>query len=164
METFFRMYGNLWMIGTGAVLVGLMMVVSLLWIKLRRTQRMIQQILPESEASFLEILDQQRVWNQETNQSIIKLHKKDRALQELVDGAFQYRGIVTYRAFDVGGRELSFSLAVLDAKQNGWVLSSLYAGAEGSSVYLKPIEAGKPIERLTPEEEKALQQAIVKLS
>jgi hypothetical protein len=164
METFFQMYGNLWMIGTGAVLVGLMMVVLFLWIKLRRTQRMIQQILPESEASFLEILDQQRAWNQEINQSIIKLHKKDRVLQELVDGAFQYRGIVTYRAFDIGGRELSFSLAVLDAKQNGWVLSSLYAGAEGSSVYLKAIEAGKPIERLTPEEEKALQQAIVKLS
>ena len=164
MDVFFQMYGNLWMIGTGVVSLVLLMVVLALWLKLRRTHQMIQQILPESEASFLEVLAQQQTWNQETNQSIKSLHEKDAALQGLVDGAFQYRGIVTYRAFDVGGRELSFSLAVLDAKRNGWVLSSLYAGAEGSSVYLKPIEAGKPVERLTPEEEQALQQAVVNLS
>lgn len=164
MEAFFQMYGDLWMIGTGAVLIGLLLVVLVLWIKLRRTQGMIQQILPDSEASFLEILAQQQAWNQETSQSIKALHEKDAALQGLVDGAFQYRGIVTYRAFDVGGRELSFSLALLDARQNGWVLSSLYAGAEGSAVYLKPIENGKPVERLTPEEEQALQEAMTKLS
>ena len=125
---------------------------------------MYEQILPKSEADFLEILDQQQRWNQEIDKSIDALRQKDCDLQAMLNGALQYRGMVTYRAFENGGRELSFSLAVLDAKQNGWVLSSLYMGAEGSSVYFKSIEAGQSHERLTPEEEQALQQAKKKLS
>jgi hypothetical protein len=164
METFFQVYGDLWMLGTGAILLVFMIIVIVLWMKLRKTQRMIQQILPESEANFIEILDQQQRWNLEMDRAICALRKKDRDLQENLNGTLQHRGIVTYRAFENGGRELSFSLAVLDAKQNGWVLSSLYMGAEGSSVYFKSIEAGKSHERLTPEEEQALQQAKKKLS
>lgn len=164
METLFQAYGNFWMVGTGALLIVLLIMVLILWMKLRKTQSMIQQILPESEANFIEILDQQQTWNQETSQAIRALRKKDRDLHDMLNGSLQHRGIVTYRAFENGGRKLSFSLAVLDAKQNGWVLSSLYMGAEGSSVYLKSIEAGNSDERLTPEEEQALQQASKKLS
>lgn len=68
-------------------------------------------------------------------------------------------GLVRFRAFDDVGCDLSFSMALLDAKSNGVVITSLY-GRQESRVYAKPVKEGKSNYPLSPEEIEALHQAM----
>ncbi len=64
-----------------------------------------------------------------------------------------------YRAFkDVGGDQ-SFSLALLDADNNGLVVTSIY-GREESRVYAKRVVEGKATHPLSEEERKVLATAV----
>ena len=77
-------------------------------------------------------------------------HKKD------ID---QKVGIVKYDAFREMGGQLSFSIALLDQKDNGFVMNSVHS-ASSSYVYTKEIENGKSAIELSDEEREALQIAI----
>ena len=69
-------------------------------------------------------------------------------------------GVVRFDAFaDLGGRQ-SFSVAILDADENGVVLTGLSARHE-TRMYAKPVEGGASIAAmpLTPEEEAAVDAA-----
>jgi len=63
-----------------------------------------------------------------------------------------------YNAFPDTSGELSFSLAVLDAQSDGWVITGLY-GRESHRVYAKPISRGISTYPLTQEEKKAIERA-----
>jgi hypothetical protein len=70
----------------------------------------------------------------------------------------QKTGMVRYDAFaDVGG-EQSFSIALLDAENSGFILSGLFSRND-MRVYAKPVSSGASSLALTPEEEKALASA-----
>ena len=73
--------------------------------------------------------------------------------------AVQSAGLVRFNPFreDTGGN-LSFALALLDAEDNGFVLSSLHS-RQTTRVYIKSISAGQPDQTLSAEETQALQQA-----
>jgi DNA gyrase/topoisomerase IV subunit A len=68
-------------------------------------------------------------------------------------------GVVRFNPFKEVGGEQSFSIAVLDANNNGFVITSHY-GRESNRVYAKPIENGKSEYQLSAEEEKAINKAI----
>ena len=70
-------------------------------------------------------------------------------------------GIVRFNPFREVGGDQSFSLAVLDATDNGFVITSLYSH-EGNRVYTKPIENGTSPYSLSKEEKKALDKAMGK--
>ena len=58
----------------------------------------------------------------------------------------------------MGGNQ-SFIIALLDGKNNGFVISSLFV-KEGSRVYTKEIKAGKSDYKLSKEELEAIERAI----
>lgn len=68
-------------------------------------------------------------------------------------------GTVRFCAFPDMGSDLSFAIALLDANDNGVVLSSLY-GRNESRTYAKPIQAGKSTYQLSDEEKDAIARAI----
>lgn len=72
--------------------------------------------------------------------------------------SIQKVGFVRYNAFAEMGSDLSFSIAMLDSFQNGFVLSSIY-GRDQASVYAKPIKAGKSTYPLSVEEIQAIDRA-----
>ncbi len=72
---------------------------------------------------------------------------------------FQKVGIVKYDAFREMGGQLSFSIALLDQKDNGFVMNSVHS-ASSSYVYTKEIENGHSAIELSGEEKEALQIAI----
>ncbi len=89
--------------------------------------------------------------NSELNNRLSTLeHRSQRFLQ----GAALER----YNAFPDTSGELSFSLAVLDAQSNGWVITGLY-GRESYRVYAKPIKKGVSTYPLTEEEKRAIEKA-----
>ncbi len=90
----------------------------------------------------------------------IEKNKKDiEILYNKFESAFQKIGIIKYDAFDQMGGNLSFSLAILDENNNGFILNSVHS-AEGCYSYTKEIKNGKCKISLGEEEEKALNMAI----
>lgn len=67
----------------------------------------------------------------------------------------QRTGVVRFNAFPDAGSDLSFAVAVMDANNNGFVISSLY-GRHESRTYAKPIRAGVSTYLLTDEEKQAI--------
>ncbi len=67
----------------------------------------------------------------------------------------QQVGIVRYNPFSEIGGNQSFSLAVLDEKKDGFVITSIYA-REGNRVYAKPIKNNSSDHTLSEEEGKAI--------
>lgn len=74
---------------------------------------------------------------------------------------FQKYGMVKYDAFDEMGGKLSFTLAMLNEKNDGYVLNVVHS-REGCFSYVKEVIAGNPILSLSPEEQEALEDALLK--
>ncbi|KKT40206.1 MAG: hypothetical protein UW30_C0023G0004 [Candidatus Giovannonibacteria bacterium GW2011_GWA2_44_13b] len=68
-------------------------------------------------------------------------------------------GLVRYNPFSDAGGDQSFALALLNAQNDGIVLSSLY-GREMNRVYAKLIKQGRSQYQLTDEEKKAIESAV----
>lgn len=72
--------------------------------------------------------------------------------------ASQKISIVRFNPFGDTGGDQSFTLAVLDSHDSGYVLTSIH-GREGTRVYVKPIDYGESKYKLSDEEQQALSQA-----
>ncbi len=81
------------------------------------------------------------------------------ALTEDAKAHVQRIGVIRFNAFPDTGSDLSFAIAMLDAHDNGFVISSLY-GRNESRTYAKPIRAGTSTYSLSQEEKEALAQAM----
>jgi len=92
------------------------------------------------------------------NSSENMLHQQE-LLATMQLQSFQKIGLVRYDAFDDTGDKLSFSLCVLDGKNDGFVLSSL-AGQETCRIYAKKIMNGQCREALSTEEAESIETAL----
>ena len=68
-------------------------------------------------------------------------------------------GIVRYNPFGDTGGDQSFSLAVINNQDSGYVLTSIH-GREGTRIYMKPVDGGVSTYPLAAEEQQALATAI----
>ncbi|MDD7593576.1 MAG: DUF4446 family protein [Peptoniphilaceae bacterium] len=64
-----------------------------------------------------------------------------------------------YNAFDDVAGETSFTAVLLDEHRNGIILTSIYA-RQNSTTFAKEVRSGEPQQKLSPEEAKALQEAM----
>ena len=80
-------------------------------------------------------------------------------LDKNLENCIQKIGIVRYNAFKDTGSDLSFTLALLDEKNNGVVLNGIYS-REMSNIYAKPVKEGKSQYTLSEEEQEAIKRAI----
>ena len=88
------------------------------------------------------------------------IHRNDIVeMKRILLSCFQKVGIVKYDAFREMGGQLSFSIAMLDQRDNGFVMNSVHS-ASSSYVYTKEIENGRSAIELSDEEKEALQIAI----
>lgn len=87
-------------------------------------------------------------------------NKKDiRTLYRKFESAYQKMGIVKYDAFNQMGGQLSFSLALLDENNNGFIINSVHS-TEGCYSYTKEIKNGESSISLGKEEAEALEIAM----
>jgi hypothetical protein len=87
-----------------------------------------------------------------------RIEEIERKLPECVQNV----GIVHYNAFENVGNEMSFSVALLNERKNGFVITGIYS-RENSYVYTKEIIKGKPQRELSREEIEAMNKALSKL-
>lgn len=74
---------------------------------------------------------------------------------------YQKMGLIKYDAFHEMGGKLSFSLAMLDQRDNGFIINAMHT-REGCYTYIKEIVDGNSIIVLSEEEQKALNRAMGK--
>lgn len=82
-----------------------------------------------------------------------------KTLYKRMETTYQKMGLVKYDAFNQMGGQLSFSLALLDEKNNGFIINSVHS-TEGCYSYTKEIKNGESKISLSEEEEEALSIAI----
>lgn len=94
-----------------------------------------------------------------SEKNISELKKFDKYLEKMALASIQKVGVVRYNPFKEVGGDQSFSIALLNSQNNGFVITSLY-GREMNRVYGKPIKKGKSEYQLSEEEEKAIEEAV----
>jgi hypothetical protein len=81
------------------------------------------------------------------------------AAEERLDGAIAYRAMVRYDAYNEMSGQQSTSIALLDARRTGIVVSSIHH-RDQARVYAKQVIDGKGELQLSPEEEEAVRIAL----
>ena len=141
-------------------IVVLFIIIILQMKKLNRLQKRISKFMTGKDAKSLE---KDIVGLYEDNKFLkinVDKNKKDiRTLYKNMEHAFQKIGLVKYDAFQQMGGKLSFSLALLDENNNGFILNSVHS-TEGCYTYTKEIKNGECAISLGEEEQQALDMAI----
>ena len=104
-----------------------------------------------------EILKKQR----DTEDKIKEILERIIKLDNVALCSIQKVGIVRFNPFQETGGNQSFSLAFLNQKDDGVVVSS-YHSKEGTRIYTKPIRNGDSKFPLAKEEERAIKKAIAR--
>jgi len=89
------------------------------------------------------------------------MDKRINDLEKKIPGCLQHVGMVNYNAFENVGNNMSFSIAALDERKNGFVVTGIYS-RENSYVYAKEIKKGEPQRKLSAEELEAINKALDK--
>lgn len=91
-----------------------------------------------------------------------ELKREQDILKEQVAQCVHNPGLIRFNAFDNMGSDLSFSMALLDRRGDGVVLTGLY-GRDETRIYAKPIRKGTSDYSLADEEVKAVQRSLEKV-
>ncbi len=143
-----------------AAILLLFIAVVVLSIKLGRISKKYKKFMGGKNAKSLE-KDIMGLYedNKLIKASMDKNRKDIEDLYRKFGSAFQKIGIVKYDAFNQMGGQLSFSLALLDENDNGFILNSVHS-TEGCYSYTKEIKNGLSEISLGEEEKKALDIAM----
>jgi negative regulator of sigma E activity len=128
-------------------------------VRLRRMERLWRKASQSAgDAASVDILLNTAERTADLLQRMATAEARVEHLTSLVRGCVQHVGIVRYDAFeDVGGNQ-SFSLALLDGRHTGVVITVIYSRTE-VRLYAKHMESGQPSVPLSPEEVAAINQA-----
>jgi hypothetical protein len=129
-------------VAAAAIVVALLALFVAIWAVLRLRRLMRRQAALEGASPMAVPVDVERV----------------NRLAHQLEGAIQRVGVVRYNPFEDTGSNQSFVLAMLDARGDGFVLSSLHS-RQSTRVFLKPITGGKADGAISDEEAEALKLA-----
>jgi hypothetical protein len=143
--------------------IGLIVLLLALVMRLRaQVGRMLHQyqrlIRGSGGANLNEILDFHLRRVDEAESRAAELESACIELDRRLGRALQQVGVVRFNAFSDTGGDQSFSVALLDANEDGVVFSSLFNRSD-SRVFAKPVTRGASKYPLTDEERRAIEQA-----
>jgi hypothetical protein len=146
--------------------LALVALVTAIWLaialrRLRRDQRVVlggsgaQDLIAHAAGLEREF----RVLHEYVEDAAARLHERMAAAEERLDGAIAYCALVRYDAYGEMSGHQSTSIALLDARRNGVVLSSILH-RDQARLYAKRVEGGEGELELSPEEQEAVQRAL----
>jgi hypothetical protein len=112
------------------------------------TQGKIPQLL-ENNSKMIEALDKK-------SEDLFSLDGK---LNKKIEESYRNIGLVRFDAFTEVGGNLSFSIALMDDKKNGIIITSIN-GRQESRSFVKEVTEGKGNPQLSEEEEQAVEKAL----
>ena len=149
------------------VLIGMLVLIFVLLVlmviqfsRLNKLQKKYMKFMKGKDAKSLE-QDIEGLYddNDYIKQEAEKNRKDIREIQKRMEYCYQKLGVVKYDAFSQMGGQLSFCLALLNEKDDGFILNSVQS-SEGCYTYTKEVKKGECAITLGEEEKKALDQAM----
>lgn len=149
------------------IVVGMVLVIFLLWLivmaqgsKLRKMKRKYEAMMSGSGVEDLEtLLLNLKIQTDSLEEEQQDQRSKIQHIGQVLKSIKTKTGIVRYNAFGERGNDLSFSIAMVSEKGDGFVLTGLY-NRENSFVYAKPLVDGDSKHTLSPEEKEAIRLAL----
>ena len=111
------------------------------------------------KGNLISVLDKVFEVEEKNTKSIVSIEKQIRGIVEEGQLHVKKIGLVRFNPFEELGGDHSFTLALLDGNENGFVLTGLHT-RERTRVYIKPVKRGKSKYDLSKEEDKALKKAL----
>jgi hypothetical protein len=154
--------------GIVALAAGGLALVALLWaivlaVKLRRLRAAQRTVLGGSQADLVahaaqiqEAFVQLRDWVEET---AVRLEERMSTAEHRIDGCVAYTSLVRYDAWGEMSGQQSSTMALLDARRTGVVVSSILH-RDQARVYVKQVHEGESEVELSPEEHQAIEAAM----
>jgi hypothetical protein len=146
----------------GVALVALIFAVVLAF-KLRRVRVAQRAVLGEGQRDLVAHAEelqtaftQLRDWVEE---SIEHFERRMGEVEQRIDGCVAYRSLVRYDAYNELSGQQSSSIALLDARKSGVVLSSI-VHRDQARLYVKQLQGGEAEHELSPEEQEAVDTAL----
>ena len=143
-------------------------VVALLWaivlaVKLRRLRAAQRTVLGEDQADLVahaaqiqEAFVQLRDWVEEV---AVRLDERVSKAEHRIDGCVAYTSLVRYDAWGEMSGQQSSTMALLDSRRTGVVVSSILH-RDQARVYVKQVREGGSELELSPEEHQAIEAAM----
>ena len=143
-------------------------VVALLWavvlaVKLRRLRAAQKTVMGEGQADLVahaaqiqEAFVQLRDWVEET---ATRLEERMATAEQRIDGCVAYTSLVRYDAMGELSGQQSSTMALLDGRRTGVVVSSILH-RDQARVYVKQVRDGESELELSPEEHQAIEAAM----
>lgn len=149
--------------GMAAVILILLIVLIVLIVQIRKVSKLkkrMDKFLTGKNAKSLEREITTLVQETQSLKEKQEVNRKNiRTLFKNMEATYQKMGIVKYDAFSQMGGQLSFSLALLDEGNNGFIINSVHS-SDGCYSYTKEIKAGSCDISLGKEEAEALEIAM----
>ena len=147
----------------GAVALLALLLCGILALKLRRLRSAQRTILGDGERDLVAhaaSLEQQfEALYGYVQDAAERLDRRMETAERRLDRSVAYRALIRYDAYgEMSGRQ-STSIALLDAKRSGLVLSSIHH-RDQARLYAKEVRDGKPEFELSPEEDEAIKRAL----
>src|SRR3954464_5859242 len=150
-------------LGAAGVAVGALLFAVVLGVKLRRMRNSQRAVLGDGQRDLVTHAEeiqtaftQMRDWVEE---SIEHFERRMGEVEGRVDGCIAYSALVRYDAYNELSGHQSSSVALLDTRKTGIVLSSI-VHRDQARLYVKQLRDGEASLELSPEEQEAVDQAL----
>lgn len=107
------------------------------------------------EESITELIDETAI----LHSNLKKISNEQENQAKMLSSTIKKIGIVRFNPFNNTGGDQSFAIALLNSKNSGIIISSLFL-REGTRIYAKPIKNLKSSYPLSKEEEEAIKKAM----
>ena len=146
--------------GIGAIALVWVIVLALKLRRLRAAQRTIlggeETDLADNAASLQDAFVQLRDWVEEVASG---LEDRVAGAERRMDGSIAHTSVVRYDAMNELSGQQSSTVALLDARRTGVVISSILH-RDQARLYVKQVREGNPEYELSPEEQQAVEAAM----
>lgn len=157
---FIKDYDIFIMLGVLVLLIIFIFIEILNRVQINRVEKRYKKLMKGSHGKSIEemVLEHTKMVD-DSLQSIEEIKNTYSEIGAKVNTCIQKYAVVRYRAFDDVGSDLSYSIALLDNRNTGVILTGIY-GRNESTTFAKPIENGISKYDLSEEEKQAVKNAI----
>lgn len=148
------------MLGIVLMLIIYTIIMITVLVKNRRLKKRYDRLMKNADKGSLEemMIAYQNKIEDASKDSILALDQI-RLLNNQITHCVQKVGVVRFKAFEDVGSDLSYSIAMLDNKNDGVIITSIF-GRNMSTSYAKPVQKGTSKYALSEEEVYAMNKAL----
>lgn len=143
------------------VLASIALVLSIVSLYLSRKNTNFKKLFGQSTepTTAAEMIDSITDVLAELKQQQINTNKTLEQLSSTLLTAFQHSSVIRFNSTGSDGGNLSFSLALLNGEQSGFIITSLH-GRDHNRTYCKAVIRGESLQQLSEEERQAFMEAM----